>query len=340
MPTRVCLIPKLSQGGGPTSFQGRLLIGLARRGVEVTFDPAERSLAAVLVIGGTRRLDWLWRARRAGVPVIQRLNGMNWIHRQRNTGLKHTLRAEYGNRLLSLIRARLATRIVYQSRFSRQWWEQVYGATPVENRVIYNGVDLSEFNINGPHERPNDCWRLLVVEGSLGGGYEIGMEAAVGLAERLAQLQLKPVELEVVGKAAPSLQAEWRTRSKVPIHFSGWLERDRIPFMDRSAHFFYASDLNPACPNSVIESMACGLPVLAFHTGALGELVQGQAGRVVPYGGDPWKLDPPDVLGLAQAAVALMPEWPAARLAARRRAEKNFSLEKMVDEYLAALLGG
>ena len=51
--------------------------------------------------------------------------------------------------------------------------------------------------------------------------------------------------------------------------------RERIPELDRSAHLLYSADLNAACPKSVIEALACGLPVVAFDTGALPELVQG-----------------------------------------------------------------
>ncbi len=70
-----------------------------------------------------------------------------------------------------------------------------------------------------------------------------------------------------------------------------------FPEIDRSAHMLFSADLNAACPNSVIEAMACGLPVAGFDTGALNELIVGDAGRLVPYGGDPWRLEKPDISG-------------------------------------------
>jgi glycosyltransferase involved in cell wall biosynthesis len=96
--------------------------------------------------------------------------------------------------------------------------------------------------------------------------------------------------------------------------------------------------LNAACPNSVIEALACGLPVVAFDTGALPELVTGDAGRVVPYGGDPWTLTPPDTPALAQAAAEILIDQHRFRLAARSRAENLFNLEGMVEGYLEVLL--
>jgi len=112
---------------------------------------------------------------------------------------------------------------------------------------------------------------------------------------------------------------------------------EEIPDLDRSAHLLFSSDINPACPNSVIEALACGLPVLAYDTGALPELVTGDAGRIVPYGGNPWKLEPPDNKALAAAALEILIHQTKFRSAARHRAETTFDLDTLVDNYLSAL---
>src|SRR5512134_3992933 len=98
--TRVCLVPRLNGVGGMVSFQHKLADGLRKRQIEVVYTLADRPYQAVLVIGGTRHLAGLWRARSQGIPVSQRLDGMNWLHRLgggRRTGVRHFLRAEYGN---------------------------------------------------------------------------------------------------------------------------------------------------------------------------------------------------------------------------------------------------
>jgi glycosyltransferase involved in cell wall biosynthesis len=84
--------------------------------------------------------------------------------------------------------------------------------------------------------------------------------------------------------------------------------------------------------------MACGLPVVAFDTGALPELVDNACGRLVPYGGDPWQLEKPDVASLAGAAVEVLSDLPRFRQAARERAESAFGLDAMVESYLDVLL--
>jgi glycosyltransferase involved in cell wall biosynthesis len=81
------------------------------------------------------------------------------------------------------------------------------------------------------------------------------------------------------------------------------------------------------------------LPVAAFATGALPELVTGESGRLVPYGGNPWKLERPDIPALAQAAAEIFRDQRRFCKAARQRAEEAFGLDKMVDRYLDVLLG-
>jgi glycosyltransferase involved in cell wall biosynthesis len=345
-PLRICILPRLSGVGGMVSFQARLAEGLSRRGVQVCSRLDDRPYSAVLVIGGTRQVAGLWRARRQGARIVQRLDGMNWLHRLRRTGLRHYLRAEYGNLLLAFIRARLADAVVYQSEFSRSWWERRRGPTGVPNTVVYNGVDLNVFSDLGSQSRPADRFRLLLVEGNLMGGYEAGLEVALELAKRLSErlksakrkIAQQEIELMVVGRVAPEVRRRWEGQSPVPVQWTGLVEGERIPEIDRSAHLLYSADVNPACPNAVIEALACGLPVVAFDTGALPELVIGDAGRLAPYGGDPWRLDPPDVPALAEAALELLADLPHYRQAARARAEAAFGLDSIVDGYLKALL--
>jgi glycosyltransferase involved in cell wall biosynthesis len=332
------LVPRLAGIGGPASFQARLIAGLAKREVEVTYNLDDPDCTTVLVVGGSSRLDQLWRARQRGLHIVQRLNGMNWVHRVRPTGWRHALRSEANNRILATIRARLAHQIIYQSEFSKDWWERVYGRMAKADAVVYNGVDLATFTPDGLGQPPREHFRLLLVEGHLGGGNEAGLENAVQLADRLLHEHALPVELMVVGDVPDRLHTAEQRLPAGCLTWTGVVPRERIPELDRSAHLLFSADINAACPNAVIEALACGLPVVSFDTGALGELLRDGAGEAVPYGGDVWKLDPPDTGALAAAAANILTHLPDYRQAARRRAVQAFGLEQMVDQYLAVLL--
>ena len=335
MPT-ICIVPRVDGLGGPASFRLKFEDGLRTRGVDITHDPSQPS-DAILVLAGTRHLLPLWKARSRGQRIAQRLNGINWVHKKRKTGLKHYLRAEYGNFILSIIRSRIATNIIYQSEFSRQWWEDWYGKTPVPSHAIHNGVDLKLYS---PTETSTSLpYKLLLVEGSLGGGYEMGLDNAIHLTKILQQKHNLQVQLTVVGKITDEHKKQVEAKTQISINWMGSVPRERIPEIDRSAHLLFSADLNAACPNSVIEALACGLPVLSFDTGALKELVHGDAGRVVSYGGDPWNIDPPDIESLAGAAIEILINQTLFRKSAREQAEKNLGLDQMVDRYLEVLLG-
>ena len=333
---RVCLVTRLGGVAGPAGFQRRLAAGLQEQGIEVSYSLADRPYETVLVIGGTRRLGGLLQARRAGARIVQRLDGINWLHRQTRTGVRHYLRAEANNLLVRWIRSRLADRLVYQSEFARRWWEQRHGSVSATSVVVHNGVPLQIYTPNGADQRPQEATRLLMVEGNFAGGYELGLGTGVDLAGRLAAHLDRSVELTIAGNAR---RPPGELPHGVRLDWRGLVEPDQIPALDRSAHLLFAADLNPACPNAAIEAMACGLPVIAFETGALPELVQGDAGRLAPYGGDPWKLETPDFEALVEAGVQVLGDQPRFRAGARARAEAAFGLERMVDGYLQQLAG-
>lgn len=334
---RVCLVPSYAGVGGPASFQLRFAQEAARQGVSVSYDLDDGPYDAVLVIGGMRQLGRLWHGRRRGVPIVQRLDGFNWLHRQIPANLAYRLRAEFRNWLLRIIRRRLADRIVYQSEFVVQRWQQVFGAAGAPYDVIYNGIDLSEFTPEGPDERPTARFRLMMLEGSFEGGYDFGLKLGLDLAGALQDLHHLEIEVAVAGKIRPETQAQWDQYARVPVRWLGVVPRSEIPYLHRSAHLYFSGELHPACPNAVIEALACGLPVAAFDTGALPEIVSGDAGQVVPYGADSWRLEQPDIPALAQAAAQILLDQPRFREGARRRAVEAFDLRETTRRYLEAI---
>jgi len=336
-PRRLCLVSRIAGVAGPAGFQRRLADGLARRGIGVTYDLDDEPYNAALVIGGTRQLSGLLRARRRGVAVLQRLNGMNWIHRRRRTGLRHFIRAEANNLVLQFIRRRVATHVVYQSEFARAWWDRKHLPTPVPTSVVLNGVPLDLYTPGGPEAPPADRIRLLVVEANLDSGYDVGLTWALELAGKLQSRMARKVELVVAGRVPETLRRQADASAPGPIKWLGVVPPDSIPALDRSAHVLFASDVMPACPNAVVEALACGLPVVSFDTGALPDLVTGDSGRIVAYGGDAWKLDPPDLDSLASAAAEVIDGGERFRRAARARAEAGLNVETMIDGYLRAL---
>ena len=109
-----------------------------------------------------------------------------------------------------------------------------------------------------------------------------------------------------------------------------WLpgERSDVPQIMRGLDCFALPSLAEGISNTILEAMASGLPVVATAVGGNPELVEdGLTGRLTP---------PADSVAFAEAILAYFREPAVARRhgsAGRSRAERQFSLDRMVADY-------
>jgi glycosyltransferase involved in cell wall biosynthesis len=332
------IIPNPRGVGGPASFNEKLVIGLRNLGVETTYDLARPGLDAVLVIAGTRHLGTLTKLKKRGIPVVQRLDGMNWTHKRRYTGLKHYFRSEVNNWILQYIRSKLADRIIYQSLFSRDWWQNTYGKAAVPDTIIYNGVDLQLYHPE-TSKAPREVLQAVVVEGHIKNGLELGLANAVAGLDAYSRLTHRPVELMVAGEVPPTIRHQMARGTNIQFDWVGIIPRAEIARRERQADLIFSAEPNPACPNAVIEAMASGLPVAAYESGAIRELVDEDSGIITPYGADIWKLELADSQRMAQRLQELSANFPQMGTHARQVAEARFDLGQMTRQYKQVLLG-
>ena len=341
----ICLVPESTSLGGPRTFQRNLIAWAERSGeVEVHFDADRKDIDAFLVFGGPRKyFPRLLEARRAGIPVVQRLNGINWIHRTRKTGLKYSLHAEAANLAIAFCRRFICSKIVYQSPFCRDRWNKLYGTMDKPSKVIYNGTDIRQFSPGPEDPDLSEEIEFVLAEGNYQYGMGFGIEAAVELALGLEERFDRTIRIRIAGKTLSDTEERVRERlsasgkKKTEAVFEGVCTREQLIGMERRGAFFLSTDINAACPNAVIEALGCGLPILGFDTGALKD-VAGEGGLIVPYGADSWKLERPVYGPLIDAAERVIRENSAYRRAARNRAETVFPIEKMARDYISFCL--
>ena len=163
-------------------------------------------------------------------------------------------------------------------------------------------------------------------------------EATLKIIEDVCGNLLEGGELAAVricGGVPPRAGA--RLESVSGLRLLGRVPREKMPGVYSEASIFLNLEINPPCPNAVIEAMASGLPVVGFETGSLAELVPEGAGMTVPYGGDPWRLEGGDTGALKEAVRRVIGRRDEYGREARLVAEKKFGLEKMADGYLAII---
>lgn len=143
------------------------------------------------------------------------------------------------------------------------------------------------------------------------------------------------LRLVIVGDG-PLYEEALRLLREAEAESCAWLPgaRSDVPDMLHSLDVFVLPSLAEGISNTILEAMASGLPVIATRVGGNVELVvEGQTGFLVPAA------DP------AAMANAIRAYWDDRTLltahgqAARKKVETEFSLEAMVNRYLAVYDG-
>ena len=294
------LNPETTQGGGGVSFARTLADALGAAGVPVSFDLEEPAdVLLVFAHVGSERL--MRRAKRAGMRIVQRLD-------ERIDPDESRVRLRKHGHLLAL--NRFVDLTIFQSQFVRvnmgPW------CVAPASRVILNGVDPRVFHPGGPRMSLEGDPAVLHVSWSIGASKRL---------DRLGDLlAVAPpgLRLHLVGRHADT-HAAWLTDPRVIAH--GAKPRDDVATLMRSATFlFFPSQLEP-CPNTPIEAMASGLPVLYDASGGTPEVL-GDTGMAMS-----------DSLAADIDRMVKSRDTLAARAIARAPA---FHAERVVADYLAA----
>ena len=121
------------------------------------------------------------------------------------------------------------------------------------------------------------------------------------------------------------------------IEFIGSIPREEMANVYRKADIFFSLEINAACPNSVVEALASGLPVVGMNTGAISELVEDGAGEVANYGADPWLREVPNFEYIKQAMDKVINDVELYQQQARAKAEKDYNIDVVMGRYLDAM---
>ena len=91
--------------------------------------------------------------------------------------------------------------------------------------------------------------------------------------------------------------------------------------------------VNDPCPTTVIEALACGVPVAYAQSGGTVELVGDEAGVGVAHPDGFERDEPPSAEALAAAVSSVLGDRERYALAARRRAVERFALADWLDRH-------
>ena len=187
------------------------------------------------------------------------------------------------------------------------------GADPATTRVIPNGVDLERFHpVDRAHAR-----RVLGLEERnwlLSVGHLIATKGHDAVIRALAELPGWGLLVAGEGPGDRGLRAlAARTGVLGRVQFRGRVSPEQMPTLYSAADVVTLASHREGMPNVLLESLACGTPVIATRVGACPDIVREPvAGRLV---------DGPDPSGVAAAVLDLArnpPDREAVAAYARR----------------------
>ncbi|HSF59964.1 MAG TPA: glycosyltransferase [Candidatus Binatia bacterium] len=203
-------------------------------------------------------------------------------------------------------------------------------------RVIANGVDLRRFTV----ARDRSAWkfRLNLPPDALTFGtvgrfvpvkcYPVLLEASRWIFERIPNSYLVLVGDGPLRNQLAQLAQDYKIRDRV--RFLGW--RSDVPEILNALDTYVLASESEGMSNTILEAMACGLPVVATSVGGNAELVDRAWGLLVP----PYN---PKILA---DAISFLLGAPGKRETmgrlARQRVEEHFSVEVMAQNYARVYL--
>lgn len=185
--------------------------------------------------------------------------------------------------------------------------------------VVYNGIDISKFNFNSGSKN----YFLWV------GRFEPykGVENAIRVAE------ISGVKLFLVGKIDSGRKDYFKNKIKPrlskKIQYLGELsQKELIKIYQNAKATLYPIEWEEPFGLIMVESMACGTPVIAFDRGSVSEIIKnGKTGFVVPF------LDKKGRKNIKGFIEAVKKIEEIKRENCRKRVEKFFTSQTMAKNY-------
>jgi len=173
-----------------------------------------------------------------------------------------------------------ADKIIANSQSLKELAFRTFNKKPIE--IIPNGVDVNSFCPLEKAKRSNVIKILFV--GRL--NKQKGIDCLLKSIAKINKEDRYPFVLEIVGDGSEKerlINKSYVLGVSDRVIFSNWIDRSRIVDKYQSSDIFITTSLDEGMPNTLLEAMACGLPVIASDIPAHRELItHNKNGLLVP----------------------------------------------------------
>jgi glycosyltransferase involved in cell wall biosynthesis len=227
-----------------------------------------------------------------------------------------------------------AHHVFWQSQFCRKSADLFLGRREGTGEVLFNAVDIDHYSpLTGRNDRPF----TFLITGKIGAHLSYRLESTIeGLA--LVRRSGLNARLNIAGwiedaKSATAMVARYGVSDCVS--FLGQYAQENAPDIYRSADAYVMTKYLDPCPNTVIEAMACGLPVLYSASGGVPELVGSAAGVGLPVPEDWERIHVPSGEAISEGMLKISQDSGQMGAAARERAVACFDIRRWIDRHRA-----
>ncbi|MBV6639363.1 MAG: glycosyltransferase [Cyclobacteriaceae bacterium] len=256
--------------GGVKTFMTNLHAYLGSKEVTVSHSPF-RSRVLFFPIHFERHVVDYVHSR--GGRIIQRLDGIYYPQ-------KHGEAFEKINKPVKDIYLHKSHHIVFQSEHSRDQCFTLFGEKRIdEYSIIVNGVNKALFKPSNVEPIGKRKFKLVTT------GVYRNVDMVEPVIMALDQLvSAYDFELHLVGPVVNDELKPFLDRKYLKNYATHGLEETAECL--RKCDLFIYSHLNPPCPNSVVEAVSCGLPVVGYDSGAMRELCHFNTQLLAPVSQD------------------------------------------------------
>lgn len=266
--------------------------------------------------------------KRRGVPIVHNQNGVfyaGWYDgdwRAQNARMARSYHA--------------ADHVFWQSEFCRRCADEFLGPRAGTGEILFNAIDTARFR---PAARPAGDRFTFLLTGKIDLHLYYRLESTIA---GLAAARSKGLDAGLVIAGWVAEDAEIRAKAQAAalgianqVLFSGAFTQETAPSIYGAADAYVMTKHNDPCPNTVLEAMACGLPVLYSSSGGVPELVGADAGIGLAVRESWVAPEVPEAGAVADGMLAVAAERDRMAQAARTRAVAHFDINHWIGRHRA-----
>ena len=178
------------------------------------------------------------------------------------------------------IQYNFADYVFYQSEFSKYCAEKFLGKRDGPGEILYNAVDNNFFSRLKTKTLSSEL--KILVSGKYQPHLYYSLEFVIKILKHLNKSNINSsvtfagyYDIKIIKKLI-DLAKQYKIYDK--IKFTGPYSQEKANIIYNSADIYFYFVHQSNCPNSVIESMSCGVPVVCTNTGGLPEIVTKDSG--------------------------------------------------------------